>query len=136
MFDGMLQSLNKLDNEAGRFDLGFYAVMHQLCRVMGTQQNGGKLQNYVAEHLQLPVVPATRGRTTIEQRRTAERHQLLLCALWLMVNLQPRLEAAWLGKAVRYNLMLRDFDDPPGWFRLLVRRFSNWRSAGISITKD
>ena len=37
------------------------------------------------------------------------------------------LQAAWLAKAVRYNLMLRDFDDPPGWYRPLVGRFSDWR---------
>lgn len=126
-FDSMLLSLNKPANEAGRFDLGFYAVMHQFCRVISTRQNGGKLQGFVAERLDLPAVSLPPGRTTVEQRRRAERHQLLLCALWLMADLQPRLHAAWLAKAVRYNLMLRDFDDPPGWYRPLVERFSDWR---------
>lgn len=128
LFDSMLLSLNKPANEAGRFDLGFYAVMHQFCRVMGTRQNGGKLQGFLAERLDLPAVSLPPGRTTVEQRRRAGRHQLLLCALWLMADLQPRLEAAWLAKAVRYNLMLRDFDDPPGWYRPLVERFSDWRT--------
>lgn len=131
-FDSMLLSLNKAANEAGRFDLEFYAVMHQFCRVMGTRQNGRKLQDFVAERLEFPAMQLSLGRTTIEQRRRDERHQLLLCALWLMADLQPRLETAWLAKAVRYNLLLRDFDDPPGWYRPLVERFSDWRHGTAS----
>ena len=46
-----------------------------------------------------------------------------------MADIQPRLEAAWLAKAVRYNLMLRDFEEPPGWYRSLVGRFSDWRNG-------
>ena len=128
LFDGILLSLNKPAHEAGRFDLGFYAVMHQFCRVMSMRMNGGKLQNYTAGRLHIPAVPVGLGRATIEQRRRDVRHHLLLCALWLMADIQPRLEAAWLAKAIRYNLMLRDFEAPPGWYRNLSGGFSNWRS--------
>ncbi|MBV5269084.1 MAG: hypothetical protein JZU55_03070, partial [Afipia sp.] len=31
-FDNVLASLTKPANDASRFDLGFYAVMHQFCR--------------------------------------------------------------------------------------------------------
>lgn len=127
LFDGMLLSLGELPDEVDRFDLGFFAVMHQFCRVMGMRMNGEKLQNYTAGRLHIPVVPVGPGRAAIDQRRRGERHQLLLCALWLMADIQPRLEAAWLAKAVRYNLMLRDFEEPPGWYRLLAARFSDWR---------
>ena len=126
-FDSMLLSLSKPADDAGPFDLGFYAVMHQFCRVMGTRQNRGRLEGHIAEQLEMTSMTTPLGRTCIEQRRLPERHQWLLCALWLVADLRPRLQAAWSAKAVRYNLMLRDFDDPPGWYRPLVERFSNWR---------
>lgn len=128
LFDGMLLSLNAPDNQAGQFDLGYYAVMHQFCRAMGMRQNGGRLQRFIEELLDLPYLSLQQGRISVEQRSHDERHQLLLCALWLMADLQPRLQAAWLAKAVRYNLMLRDFDDPPRWYWALVEPFSNWRN--------
>lgn len=128
LFDGMLLSLNAPDNQTGQFDLGYYAVMHQFCRVMGMRQNRGRLQRFVEAQFHLPHLSLQQGRISIEQRSHGERHQLMLCALWLMADLQPRLQAAWLAKAVRYNLMLRDFDDPPGWYWALVEPFSNWRN--------
>lgn len=130
LFDTMLQSPSWLGDETGQFDLGFFAVMHQFCRVIGAWQNRGRLQNYVATQLGQTVLPLSPGRICIEQRRQDERHQLLLCALWLMADLGKRLEGAWLAKAVRYNLMLKDFGEPPGWYRQLARRFSNWRNSG------
>lgn len=129
LFDNMLLSLNNPAGETERFDLGFYAVMHQLCRVMGMRQNGGELQGYVAERLQFSLVPALLERTTVEQRRRNARHHVLLCALWLLEDMQPRLEKAWQAKAIRYNLMIRDFGDPPGWYRALVESFSDWRNS-------
>ena len=127
LFDAMLLSLGEPPDEADRFDSGYFAVMHQFCRVMGMRMNGEKLQNYTAECLHIPAVPVGPRRVSIEQRRNGERHQLLLRALWLMADIQPRLEAAWVAKAVRYNQMLRDFDGSPGWYRPLVEKFSDWR---------
>lgn len=136
LFDSMLLSLGKSANEVGPYDLGFFSVMHQFCRVMGTRQNRGRLEGHITEQLGLSAATAPLGRICIEQRRRAERHQWLLCALWLMADLQPRLQTAWLAKAVRYNLLVKDFDKPPGWYRLLVHRFSNWRSVDLSTKKD
>lgn len=133
LFDSMLRSLNAPNKQAGQFDLGFYAVMHQFCRAMGAQKNGGRLQRFIEEKLNLPNLSLQQGRICIEQRNHDERHQLLLCALWLMADLAYRLESAWLSKALRYNLMKKDFDDSPGWYRLLVERFSDWRK-GVSGT--
>lgn len=128
IFEDMLRSLGAPATEAGRFDLGFFAVLHQFCRIMGMRQNRGKLLRYVAEQLEMPVALPTLGRISIEQRRRDVRHQWLLCALWLMIDPERRLKAAWLDKAVRYNLMVKDFDGAPGWYRELVGRFSDWRA--------
>lgn len=74
LFDGMLLSLNAPDNQAGQFDLGYYAVMHQLCRVMGMHQNRGRLQRFIEEQLDLPHLSLQQGRVSIEQRSHGERH--------------------------------------------------------------
>lgn len=127
VFDGTLLSLEKTMAEAGRFDLGFYAVMHQLCRVMVSRQNHGRLQAFIAEQLRLSFpLPPTR-RICFEQLRRDVRHQVLLCTLWLMADIQHRLETAWEAKAVRYNLLLKDMKEVPGWYSLLVGKFSDWR---------
>lgn len=131
IFDETLSSLAKPLAEVGRFDLGFYAVTHQLCRVMASRQNHGRLQAFIADQLKLlPMSPPSR-RICFEQLRRNERHQLLLCVLWLMAELDAKLESAWQAKAVRYNLMLKDFDEPPKWYCVAVQRFSDWRSETV-----
>jgi len=111
-------------------------VMHQFCRLMGMRQNGRRLQRFIEERLDLPYLPLLQGRISVEQRNHDERHQLLLCALWLMADLGCRLESAWLSKALRYNLMIKDFDDSPGWYRLLADRFSDWRKGVVALKND
>lgn len=131
IFDEMLLSLYRPAAEIGRFDLGFFAVLHQLCRVIGSRQNQGKLQRYLAEQVGIPTVPLPVRRLTFEQHRRDERHLWLLCALWLMIDLEPRLRGAWLAKAVRYNLMVKDFDRAPRWYCMAVEGFSDWRHPSL-----
>lgn len=129
IFDEMLRSLSQPAAEARRFDLGFFAVMHQFCRVMGTRQNQGKLQRYLMAQIRVPPMQRFSGRIGIEELRRGERHLWLLCALWLMADLENRLRDAWLAKAVRYNLMVKDFEEAPGWYRGLAGRFADWRKG-------
>lgn len=110
-----------------RFDLGFFAVLHQFCRIMGSHQNAGSLQSFVANRLGMELKEIELGRTSIERRRIAERHDLLLCALWLLAAPTERIREAWETRAVRYNLMLKDVDESPKWFSQLAERCSNWR---------
>ncbi len=123
IFQSVLGSLKTPATKTASLDIGFFAVLHQLCRIMGMEQNCGKLLAYVADQLRAPVPQIALRRMSIEERRLAERHPLLICGLWLMVDLDDRLEAAWKAKAVRYNLMVKDFRDPPGWYSLLVENF-------------
>lgn len=129
LFDAMLWSLCGLIDETERFNLGFFAVLHQFCRVMGMRQNQGNLLRYLLEQIDGPAMMQSAGRVTIEERRRDERHLWLLCSLWLMVDLETRLGDAWRARAVRYNLMVRDFEEAPRWYRLVVKAFSNWRKT-------
>lgn len=130
LFDGMLLSLNAPNHQAGQFDLGYYAVMHQFCRVMGMRQNRGRLQRFIEEQLDLPHFFLQQGRISVEQRSHGERHRLMLCALWLMAELGGWLGQARRTKAVRYNLMIKDFRLLPGRYSKVVENFSNWRRQG------
>lgn len=131
LFDAMLLSLEKAADQSDQFDLGFFAVLHQLCLMLEARPNHGKLQHFVAEQLGTPALPHPTKRLTVEQHSQVERHQALLCGLWLMGNLEQRLGNAWLAKAVRYNLMLKDFDGPPWWYLEAVERCSDWRKIAL-----
>lgn len=56
-----------------------------------------------------------------------ERHHLMQLAAWLLMDLGGRLEEAWEAGAVRYNVLLKDYADPPRWYVEIVGKFSNWR---------
>ena len=135
VFDELLMSLGKPANEMCRFNLGFLAVMRQFCRVMASRQNHGRLQAYISERLQLssPTLPV--HRICFEQLRRDVRHHSLLCTLWLMTDLERRLEGAWVTKAVRYNMMTKDMDDVPRRYRSLVQRFANWRLIDAVVSE-
>lgn len=127
LFSEMLGFLQMPRARGERFDLGFFAVLHQFCRIMGARQNAGRLRKFATDRLGIAMVEIELGRTTFEHRRGAERHNLLLCALWLMAAPAERVREAWEAKAVRYNLMLKDIDELPTWFRQLTAGCSNWR---------
>jgi len=116
-YDLVLRSTIAPRGQVGKFNLGFFAVLHQLCRVICSKQNHRLLLYHLmaklgqADEIQLPT-----GRIGIEDLRRDMRHQVLNCVFWLMEDLEVRLKAAWLAKAVRYNLMLKDFDHPPRWY--------------------
>jgi hypothetical protein len=124
----ILRSVMLPRGAVGKFDLGFFAVLHQLCRVICSKPNRRLLLRHLTAKLgqaDEPLLPT--GRIGVEDLRRDVRHQVLACALWLMEDLEARLKEAWLAKAVRYNLMLKDFYQAPKWYRTVTDRFSNWR---------
>jgi len=127
LFREMLRSLLLPTGKNEHFDLGFFAVLHQMTRIMVMRQNADRLRRHIAGCIGCDAPPMALGRISIEQRTRDERHHLLSLGLWLLGDLGPRLTDAWHTKAVRYNLMLRDFDDRPGWYRSQVAKFSDWR---------
>lgn len=129
LFSEMLVFLQTPGGRTERFDLAFFLVLHQFCRIMGSRQNTGRLRSFVANRVGMEMPDIELGRTPIECRRVAERHDLLVCALWLMAAPTERIREAWEASAVRYNLMLKDLDESPKWFLQLTARFSNWRQG-------
>jgi TniQ len=106
-------------------------VMRQMTTLLTSRYASLRLREWVCEQIDAPYLPLTQGHVSIESRPLAERHHLVQLAAWLMTDLKPRLRQAWRSKAVRYNHMLKDFEDPPAEYVNIARNFSNWRRANF-----
>lgn len=112
------------------WNLERYAVMHHLCRIVAAKYQHIHLREFVLGQIGIQEISLTEGRVSFEMRPVDERHHLLQLTAWLLVDLEPRLTAVWRARAVRYNVLLKDFTERPDWYSLIVERFSNWRSRG------
>jgi hypothetical protein len=117
MHQELLHAVTENSNGRSHYNLGFFGVLHQLCKALGASANAGRLSRWVETQpgITAAVLPSPR-RATFESRRIHERHALVSLALWLLCDLPLRLTAAWRDKAVRYNHLLKDFDQPPRWY--------------------
>jgi len=116
MYVEMLQALEGAVSDAWQFNLKFHAVLHQLCKVMLSSPNHDQLRQYVARMLGVTTAPVPHGKILFEHQRVFDRHQAVFFALWLLAAPEERISAAWQAKAVRFNLLLKDFKDSPKWF--------------------
>jgi hypothetical protein len=107
--------------------LDTFNVMRQLAMLLTSRYSTVNLHAHVCDQIGIPEMNLTKGRIPFESRSVGERHHLIQLIAWLMVDLEPRLRSAWRSKAVRYNHLLKDFDDAPGWFLDVVEQFSDWR---------
>lgn len=123
--------LDATDTSGSDWDLGRYAVMHQLCRLMTARYKHVKLREFVLDQVGFHDIPLTEGHVSFEMRTLEERHHLIQMTAWLLVALESRLTAAWRFGAVRYNMLLKDFFDPPDWYNLIVGEFSSWRKRFV-----
>lgn len=112
-----------------QFDLKFHAVLHQLCKVMLSVQNNDLLRQYVANMLGVATVPALRGKMPLEHRRVFDRYQTVFFALWLLVDKGSRIVEAWRNRAVRYNVLKKDFQPRLQWYQEIVAQCVNWRET-------
>lgn len=115
------------DHNATAIGVDVLRVMHQLAGLLTSRYQTVTLREHLCDQLGIADIPMTQGRVSIETRPLAERHHLAQLLAWLMVDLEPRLRRAWRGKAVRYNHLLKDFDDVPEFYSDVVKRFSDWR---------
>jgi hypothetical protein len=127
----LIEAMRALDAEHrqdSEWDLGRYAVMHQLCRLMTAPYKHVSLREFVLDQVGAQDIHLTEGHISFEMRSIEERHFLMQLTAWLLVDLERRLSAAWRSRAVRYNLLLKDFTEPPTWYERVVEKLSDWRS--------
>ena len=130
-FDAMLSSLANAMPLGYSEEHGFFAVLHQLCRVMCMRQNAGRLQVFVSGQLSRSDDRIRLESRSIEHLRVGNRHRLLILALWLLADLKPRLTLAWRQRAVCYNLLVKDLAEKPKWYRDVVDKCANWRRTEL-----
>lgn len=127
----LLLDANRTTHSDTAFDRGWklehFEVMHQFCRIMTTHYKHVLLWSFVLEQLEVRDIALTEGRVSFEMRQIHERYHLVQLSSWLLVDLESRLTAAWRGGAVRYNILFKDFIDPPNWYISTVEKLSNWR---------
>ncbi|AMP07504.1 TniQ family protein [Collimonas pratensis] len=113
------------------WDLGRYSVMHQLCKLMTSRYQHVSLRQFVLEQIGTQDMPLAEGHISFEMRSIEERHHLAQLTAWLLMDPERRLTAAWRAQAVRYNMLVKDFHQPPIWYNRIVDDFSNWRNRFI-----
>lgn len=122
----------ELDHEQGStWNLDSYSVMHQLSKTLATRYKHSRLRNFVQEELGIQDIALNQGQRSFEMRSIEHRHHLVQLAAWLLADLEPRLISAWRARAIRYNVLLKDFPHRPQWYSDVVEALSDWR-FGIS----
>jgi ribosomal protein L32 len=121
------RALDAAHMQVCEWNLGRYAVMHQLCRLMTAPYKHVSLRAFVLDHVEFDDIYLTEGHISFEMRPIEERHHLMQLTAWLLVDLESRLTTAWRVRAVRYNVLLKDFSDAPNSYQNLVIKLANWR---------
>jgi hypothetical protein len=102
-------------------------VLHHFVHLMLSRYSTVSLREHLCGELQVQDLVEVSGKMHVETLPLVQRHHLVQLGAWLMGDLQERMSVAWRSRALRYNHMEKDFDDPPFWYRNVVGQFSNWR---------
>jgi hypothetical protein len=126
----ILQTLEGNSENDVRYDVEFFAVLHQLCKILLSHYAHVRLQRYVAEKIGAPEIKLHTSHKSFEYYSLDERHVIIQMAMWLLADPEIRIVDAWRNKAVRYNVLKKDFQPMPKWYREIVERCADWRKAG------
>ncbi len=125
VFDAMLNSLLVPAHKEQKFDAQFFNVLHQLCRIMQSRANAGRLYCFISEQIKQQGDNFVSNSMPVEQLRLDHRHNLIVRGLWILSKPETNLHMARLAKAVRYSQLLKDIDSPPVWFSASVKSIFN-----------
>lgn len=126
-YQAMLSMLRMLGGETHpEFDIGFFDVLHQLCKLMLSGNGLIQLRRFALGGMGITDSSSLTRSGVIEVRSLTERHHLIQLGMWLITN-PERIFEAWTAKAVRYNVLGKDFRNQPKWYRDILERCSDWR---------
>lgn len=122
----MLEVLCMLEGRGGRkFDAGFFNVLRQICKILLSNTKHIKLRAYVAGQVNPSELFLESGRRSFEERLLQERHYIVQLGMWLMAEPEQRIVGARRERAVRNNVLKRDFERMPQWYRDIAALYSN-----------
>lgn len=125
-----LTALQMLEGDAeidAHYDMGFFAVLHQLGKILLIQNGRVRLRDYVSRIIGAPEIQLHARHTPFENYSLEVRHVLIQMAMWLLADPDVRIVDAWRNKAVRYNVLKKDFQMMPAWYQGVVGQCSDWR---------
>jgi len=126
VFELAVQGLEQ-PSRKGMPDLQYLNVLHHLCRMMHVQYRNVRLAEFACRVLGVPGLQSRPELRTFDLRQITERHHMMQLGFWYMADLRNRLTVAWHDGKISYSALLRDFEDRPKWFDLIVCEFEDWR---------
>lgn len=124
---GMLEG-----KDAYKFDAGFFNVLHQMCKILLSNIRHLKLREYVAGQVGAMETLLQVGKSSLEACSLKERQHVIQLGMWLMADPTNRIVKVWQAKAVRFNVLKRDFEAAPRWYQQVVTSCSSRRGKGLS----
>lgn len=116
----VIQQIDSATDDELDVDPDLLSVYRYLASMMFSKRGAG-LNALTAAEIGADAIAFTHERRlSLEGSDLATRHQILLQTAWLMQDPASRIEAAWQAKAVRYNHLIKDFEDMPEWYRASV----------------
>lgn len=132
-YQALLPALKVLEGNRSddvRYDVSFFAVLHQICKTMLTHYAHVRLREYVSDQVDAPAILLRKTKNSFEFYSLADRHLVIQLAMWLLANPETRIVDAWRNKAVRYNELKKDMELIPKWYSKIVGQCSDWRGNG------
>ena len=102
-------------------DCSKLAVLHHLCALLVSVRLAPKLQAFLCAQTEQPHLQIPKIRMPFEQYPHEQRHYICGLAWWLLARWPNRLRSAWEAKAIRYNVLLKDFHEAPSWYTATVK---------------
>ena len=136
-FQSWTKALRLVDRGApssSRFDYDKLAALHQITKLLTGKGAKERLSRYATLRTRRARISSIAG-ASIESRELVERHYVIELAWWLIGRWPSRLQAAWQGRALRYNWLLRDFNGPPTWYRRFAQRLVPTRHARLTTRR-
>ncbi|WP_323815847.1 TniQ family protein [Cellvibrio sp. NN19] len=119
---------NKLNNELQTLShtesIEFFNILHHFCKMICSVSLARKLENFICKEGNIEKLDLSEGRISFERRSLYERHYILTLCNWLIDDWREKVPFAIIKKAVRYNHLIKDFQDAPLHYSDALKKFN------------
>ncbi len=129
VFLSVLQMIESGEKTGGKYDVGFFSVLHQLCKIMLMHNSNVRLRQYVSGLIEVPKICLQKKHNPFERYSLADRYVVMQLVMWLLADPMTRITQAWCNKAVRYCVLKKDLKSKPLWYVEIVDQCSDWRNS-------
>lgn len=105
----ILQSIDRQFYPAGALNYRNLALLHQICRLMGSKKHSVKLIQYISKKGKYPLINVSVLSRPLELRPVQERHNLLMMAYW-MTTRKRKINEVVKVRTIPTNILYKDSD--------------------------